>query len=114
MIKEWGWEKKDKKYLKAAQTLEKFSPQDLAQVEPATIFLLANQNKKYACVIEQLLDMSNITQEKVRELIKQQRKPKPIKPEKPSIWRCTKKGGRYCQVPPIHEEEIGVVSIRFG
>ncbi|MEO1431745.1 MAG: hypothetical protein AAFV71_22340 [Cyanobacteria bacterium J06633_8] len=113
LIKEWGWEKEDKKYLKVAQTFKKFSPQDLAQIEPATIFLLANQNKKYAPVIEQILDIGNITQEKVRELIKQQRKPKPIKPEKPSIWRCTKNGGRYCQVPPIHEEETGVALQRM-
>lgn len=108
LIKEWGWEKEDKKYLKVAQTFEKFSPQDLAQIEPATIFLLANQNKKYASVIEQLLDIGSITQEKVRELIKQQRKPKPFLPEKPSIWRRTKNGGRYCQVPPIQDEATGV------
>ncbi|MDY6902378.1 MAG: hypothetical protein SWZ49_30560, partial [Cyanobacteriota bacterium] len=109
LIKEWGWEKEDKKYLKVAQTFKKFSPSDLAEIEPNTLFLLSNQSKKYAPVIEQLLDIGSITQKKVRELIKKQRKPKPIKPEKPSIWRRTKNGGRYCQVPPIHDQETGVI-----
>lgn len=113
LIKEWGWEKEDKKYLKLAQTFEKFSPSDLAGIEPNTLFLLSNQSKKYAAVIEQLLDIGSITQSKVRELIKQQRKPKPIKVEKPSIWRRTKNGGRYCQVPPIHDETAGVVLQRM-
>ncbi len=108
LIKEWGWEKEDKKYLKVAKTFEKFSPMDLAEIEPNTLLLLSNQSKKYAPVVNQLLDIGFITQEKVRELIKKQRKPKPIKPEKPSIWRRTKNGGRYCQVPPIHDETTGV------
>lgn len=108
LIKEWGWQKEDKKYLKLARTFEKFSPSDLAEIEPNTLFVLSNQSKKYAPVIEQILDIGCITQEKVRELINQQRKPKPIKPEKSSIWRRTKNGGRYCQVPPIHDETTGV------
>ncbi len=108
LIKEWGWQKEDKKYLKLARTFEKFSPSDLAEIEPNTLFMLSNQSKKYAPVIEQILDIGYITQEKVRELINQQRKPKPIKPEKSSIWRRTKNGGRYCQVPPIHDETTGV------
>lgn len=107
LIKEWGWEKEDKKYLKVAQTFKKFSPSDLADIEPNTLFLLSNQSKKYALVVEKLLDMSSITQKKVRELIKKQRKPKPIKVEKPSIWRRTKNGLRYCQVPPIHDQAVG-------
>ena len=113
LIKKWGWHKEDKKYLKVARTFEKFSPSDLAEIEPNTLFLLSNQSKKYAPVIEQILDIGCITQEKVRELIKQQRKPKPIKPEKPSIWRRTKNGGRYCQVPPIHDEMTGVALQRM-
>ncbi|MGB6299823.1 MAG: hypothetical protein WBF90_27110 [Rivularia sp. (in: cyanobacteria)] len=113
LIREWGWEKEDKKYLKVAQTFKKFSPSDLAEIEPNTLLLLSNQSKKYAAVIEQLLDMSYITQAKVRELIKLSRKPKPIKLEKPSIWRRTKNAGRYCQVPPIHDETTGVILQRM-
>ncbi|MEL6461681.1 MAG: hypothetical protein AAFQ91_26200 [Cyanobacteria bacterium J06621_15] len=109
LIKEWGWENEDKKYLKVNQTFKKFSPQDLAQVEPATIFCLANQNKKYAPVIEELLDISHITQQTVRELMKQQRKPKPFLPEKPTIWRQTRDGRRYWQPGPNYDQETGVI-----
>ncbi|MEB3218570.1 MAG: hypothetical protein VKN72_20365 [Nostocales cyanobacterium 94392] len=113
LLREWGWEKEDKKYLKVAQTFEKFSPLDLAEIEPDTLFLLSKQNKKYANVIEQLLDISYITQEKVRELIKLSRKPKTTKVEKPTIWRRDKNGKRYCQVPPIDDEETGVALQRM-
>ncbi len=41
LIKEWGWEKEDKKYIQVAKTFEKFSPMDLAEIEPSTIFLLS-------------------------------------------------------------------------
>ncbi|MEO1376259.1 MAG: hypothetical protein AAFW70_18515 [Cyanobacteria bacterium J06635_10] len=109
LIKDWGWEKEDKKYLKVAQTFEKFSPQDLAKVEPSTIFRLANQNKKYAPVIDRLLDISYITQQTVRELMKQQRKPKPFKKEKPSIWRQAKDGRRYWQPGSNYDQEAGVI-----
>ncbi|MEL6166200.1 MAG: hypothetical protein AAFR37_21460, partial [Cyanobacteria bacterium J06628_3] len=109
LIKEWGWEKEDKMYLKVAQTFKKFLPQDLAQVEPATIFRLANQNKKYAPVIEKLLDITYITQQVVRELMKQQRKPKPFKKEKPSIWRQARDGRRYWQPGPNYDQETGVI-----
>ena len=113
LISYWGWENEDKKYLKVAKTFKKFSPQDLAQVEPATIFCLANQNKKYAPVIEKLLDRRYITQQTVRELMKQERKPKPFLPEKPTIWRQAKDGRRYCQIPPIHDQETGVILQRM-
>ncbi|NJN10825.1 MAG: hypothetical protein HC815_23670 [Richelia sp. RM1_1_1] len=108
LLREWGWEKEDKKYLKVAQTFEKFSPLDLAEIEPDTLFGLSKQSKKYTSVIEQLLDMGSITQEKVRKLIKAQRKPRTSKPEKPTIWRRNKNGKRYCQVPPIDDETTGV------
>ncbi|MEM6399171.1 MAG: hypothetical protein AAF757_02905, partial [Cyanobacteria bacterium P01_D01_bin.116] len=113
LISYWGWENEDKKYLKVNQTFKKFSPQDLAQVEPATIFCLANQNKKYAPVIEKLLDISHITQQTVRELMKQQRKPKPFLPEKPTIWRQTRDGRRYWQPGPNYDQETGVVLQRL-
>ncbi len=104
LLSEQGWKGEEKKYLKIAAAFDKFSPQELAQIEPATIFLLANNNKKYQPVLEQLLDLPEITQSQLRELIKQQRQPKKFKQEKPSIWRRTKNGRRYCQIPPIHEE----------
>lgn len=113
LLREWGWEKEDKKYLKVAQTFEKFSPLDLAEIEPDTLFLLSKQNKKYASVIKQLLDIGCITQEKVRQLIKLSRKPKTSKPKKPSIWRRDHNGLRYCQIPPIDDQNTGVALQRM-
>jgi len=108
-LKKSGWKGEEKKYLKIATAFSKFSPEDLAQIEPATIFQLANESKKYQEILEQLLDLPEITQAELRKLIKQHQ-PKPAKVEKPSIWRRTKNGGRYCQIPPIHEdsEQTGV------
>ncbi|MBR8833262.1 MAG: hypothetical protein DSM106950_04250 [Stigonema ocellatum SAG 48.90 = DSM 106950] len=101
-----GWKGEEKKYLKLAAAFQKFSPEDLAEIEPRTIYQLAENSKKYQLVIDRLLDLTDITQEAVRQLITQERKPRRIpKPEKPSIWRRTNNGGRYCQIPPIHEPD---------
>ena len=104
-LAKYGWKGEEKRYLKIAKVFEKFSPQDLSQIEPATIFLLANESKKYQAIFEQLLDLPEITQNRLRELIQEQQKTKQPKPEKPSIWRRTSNGRRYCQIPPIHEED---------
>ncbi|MBW4565875.1 MAG: hypothetical protein KME32_33290 [Mojavia pulchra JT2-VF2] len=100
-----GWRGEEKRYLKIAAVFGQFSPQDLAQLEPLTVYQLANNSNKYKPVIDALLDLSTITQEAVRSLVKEKRTPKEPKPEKPSIWRRTKNGGRYCQIPAIHEED---------
>jgi hypothetical protein len=108
LLQRWGWKSKEEKlYLKVAATFEQFSPENLIQVEPATIFQLARSSKKYQSVLDALLKLPQITQEKVRSLIEQCRAPKQPKSEKPSIWRQTTNGGRYCQIPPIHEQETG-------
>jgi hypothetical protein len=99
----YGFSGEEKKYLKVAVAFEKFSPDNLAPIEPATIFQLAQNSNKYQPVLDQLLDLAEISQTAVRELIKKHRTPKQPKPQKPSIWRRTKNGGRYCQIPPIHE-----------
>lgn len=104
IIKEQGWKGEDKKYLKVAKTFEKFEPAALRHIEPDTIFLLAKSNKKYQPVIEQMQYAEELDQAAVRELIKKHRKPKPFKPS-PCIWRATPKGERYCQVPPIWEDD---------
>lgn len=110
-----GWRGEEKKYLKIADAFGKFSPQDFAQVEPRTIYQLAENSKKYQQVIERLLDFSEITQEGVRTLIKKQRTPRKARTEKPSIWRRVKNGRRYCQIPPIHEasEQTGITLQRM-
>ena len=41
--------------------------------------------------------------------MKQQRKPKPFLPEKPTIWRRTKDGRRYWQPGPNYDQEMGVI-----
>lgn len=94
-----------KKYLKLAAAFQKFSPQDLAQIEPRTIYQLAENSKKYQPIIDQLWDLAEVSQKTVRQLVKKQRQPRKQKSEKPSIWRRTKNGKRYCQIPPIHEED---------
>ncbi|MBW4646121.1 MAG: hypothetical protein KME23_24535 [Goleter apudmare HA4340-LM2] len=107
MLIDLGWRGEEKRYLKIAAVFGQFSPQDLAQIEPLTIYQLANNNQKYQSVIDALLDLSNITQEAVRSLVNEKRaaKEKEPKPQKPSIWRRTKNGSRYCQIPAIHEED---------
>jgi hypothetical protein len=105
LLLEQGWKGEEKKYLQLAAAFQKFSPEDLAQIEPRTIYQLAESANKYQLVIDRLLDLTAITQDAVRKLITQERKPKTLKQEKPSIWRRTKNGGRYCQIPPIHEQD---------
>ncbi|BAZ08856.1 hypothetical protein NIES4071_06620 [Calothrix sp. NIES-4071] len=108
-------EGEDKKYVKVGKTFVGFDPLDLALVEPDTIFLLAKNNKKYQPVIEQLKNETNITQKRVRELIKLSRKPKKQETsddnssdttkENVSVWRRNISGKRYCQIGSIHEED---------
>lgn len=105
LLVEQGWKGEEKKYLKIAAAFQKFSPQELAQIEPSTVYQLAQNSNKYKQVIDRLLDLTAITQEAVRSLIREQHTPREQKPEKPSIWRRTKNGARYCQIPPIHETD---------
>ncbi|MDF5727095.1 MAG: hypothetical protein PUP92_03440 [Rhizonema sp. PD38] len=105
LLHELGFSGEEKKYLKVAATFQKFSPEDLTQIEPRTIYQLAENSKKYQSVIDRLLDLTVVTQEAVRELIILERKPRVPKPDKPSIWRRMNNGRRYCQIPPIHEQD---------
>ena len=111
LLNDLGWKGEEKKYLKVAAAFENFSPQELAGVEPATIFRLANNPKKYQPVIDELLDLPEITQAAVRDLIAAHRTVQEPSSLEPSIWRRTKNGARYCQIPPIHEqdEQTGVI-----
>lgn len=47
--------------------------------------------------------------------MQKQRTPRAATPNKPSIWRRLKNGGRYCQIPPIHEasEQTGTTLQRM-
>jgi hypothetical protein len=105
IVREQGWKNEHKKYLKVAATFKNFDPAVLRHIEPDTIFLLAKNNKKYQPVIQQLQRTAEaIDQATVRELIKKHRKSKPFKSE-PTIWRATRTGEKYCQVPPIWEDD---------
>ncbi|MBR8834616.1 MAG: hypothetical protein DSM106950_11400 [Stigonema ocellatum SAG 48.90 = DSM 106950] len=99
-----GWKGEEKKYLKVANAFKEFSPEKLASIEPATIFRLANNPNKYKPVIDELQKLTEINQATVRELIATVCPPPEPKEEALSIWRRTKDGRRYCQIPPIHED----------
>jgi hypothetical protein len=95
--------------VRITQAFANFEPHELAQVEPRTIFQLAENPKKYATVFFALAQLPQITQDAVRNLIQQCRTPRqPKQEEKPSIWLRTADGSRVCQIPPIHEQETGV------
>ncbi|MUG92266.1 hypothetical protein F7734_07270 [Scytonema sp. UIC 10036] len=107
LLKQYGWKNEDRKYLRVALVFKHFAARDLAKIEPSTLFRLANNPKKYQSIIDQLLAAPEINQQTVRDLIAKQRQPREPEPEQeqPSIWRRTKNGARYCQIPPIHETD---------
>jgi hypothetical protein len=105
LLELYGWKGEEKKYLRIATAFKNFTPEELAGIEPTTIFRLANNLKKYQVVIDELKNLPSITQEAVRALMEKARADsEPKEEEKPSIWRRTRDGRRYCQIPPIHEE----------
>ncbi len=109
LLRNYKWEHEDKVYLKIAEIFHQFCHADLAAIEPNTLFILAKHHKKYAAVINELLSSGEINNETVRRLIEKHRKPSMSKEDKASIWRRTPQGGRYVQIPPIHNENTGVV-----
>ncbi len=115
LVAKQGWDGEDKKYLKIATAFSNFSAEDLAAVEPDTLFLLAKHQKKYQRVIDKMMDSVQINQALVRSLMEEERKRQRLerlpKSQKPSIWRRTPDAGRYCQIPPIHEvdDQTGMI-----
>ncbi|MBD2354799.1 hypothetical protein H6G41_09195 [Tolypothrix sp. FACHB-123] len=102
-----GWSLKESTlYLKVAGTFSSFSPDDLQEIEPHTIFDLAKHAKKYRQVIENLKDCGQITQKKVREFIAAHRTPKKPKPDKPTIWKAGRDGKPVCRIPDIMEDDM--------
>jgi hypothetical protein len=115
LLKSHGWKQEEKKYLRVATAFTDFTPEQLAAIEPSTIFYLANNRKKYQPVIDELKNLTQITQETVRALIEKHRsvKPKQESEEKPTIWKIGRDGKRYCQIPAIYDEEVGVAIQRM-
>lgn len=102
-----GWSLPDSKvYLKIADTFSSFSPDELQEIEPHTIFDLAKHAKKYRHVIENLKDCGQITQEKVREFIAAHRTPKKPKPSHETIWKTGRDGKPICRIPDIIEDDM--------
>ncbi|PAX57124.1 hypothetical protein [Brunnivagina elsteri] len=106
MLAAIGWSHGESRiYLKVADTFERFSPDELKDVEPNTILVLAKHQNKYRQVIEKLLDCGRITQEIVRDLIASVCKPQTPKSDKLSIWKTARDGKPVCRIPDIMEED---------
>lgn len=104
-----GWKREAKRYLDICKTFRGFLPEELAQVEPHTIFRIAGNLDKYKFVITQIAILGQITQDAVRGFMKQCRKPRVAKTqEESSIWRTAPDGGRVFQAPPMYDEVTGV------
>lgn len=114
-----GWNKgsfEEKRALKIGQYFQDFvnCPQQLAPI-PVTI-LLKLCSKEYRPVIDLITNYppGGLTCEIVlllieerKALIKAQKEEqlKPKQDEKPNIWRKAPSGARYCQFPPVWEED---------
>lgn len=114
LLSKIGWKGEQKRYLKLADAFKDYEAHELALIEPRTIFQIAGNIKKYQSVITQLSTLPKITQDAVRGLIANCRKPRQSKQEeKASIWRPIPEGGRYAQIPPIHEtDELTGITIQ--
>jgi hypothetical protein len=110
LLSKLGWENEEKAYLKIQAAFNSFTPYDLAQVEPRTIFQIALNFKKYESVIPQMKALPQITQDKVRGFMKQCHKPRAKKEEEaPTIWRMMPDGKRACVIAPIYNQTAGVM-----
>lgn len=128
VVAAFDWKDEVKRYLKISKAFKGFTPHQLAQIEPRTIFQIAENLKKYQSVITQMSTLAQITQEKVRDLIKLCYEPRAKKKEEvpsefsekplpeptpssnsPSIWRWAPDGKRVCQIGPIYNESVGVM-----
>jgi hypothetical protein len=110
LLKKLNWEGEEKRYLKIAAAFSNFTPQQLVQVEPRTIFQIAENLKKYHSVITKIATLAQITQDAVRGFMKQCRKPKAKKEEEaPTIWRMALDGKRVCQIGAIYNQSVGVM-----
>lgn len=112
LLSKLNWNGEEKRYLKVDKAFAGFTPEELAQVEPRTIFQLAENFKRYQSVFTQLATLPQITQDIVRRLMKGCSKPKATTTkvdEKPTIWRTAPDTGRFFQPPPMYDEATGVI-----
>ncbi|GJD17525.1 hypothetical protein RIVM261_024810 [Rivularia sp. IAM M-261] len=138
LLSQLNWEGEEKAYLKVKAAFDTFTPYELAQVEPRTIFQIALNFKKYQSVIPQMKGVPQITQDLVRSFMKNCYKARAKREEQeeqvPSIWlrmphrgSVTGKGNdfisyyqflsgflvgdnkRACQIGPIYNQFVGVM-----
>jgi hypothetical protein len=110
LLSQLGWENEEKAYLKIKAAFSGFTPYELAQVEPRTIFLIALNFKKYQSVIPQMRALPQITQDKVRCFMKQCHKPRAKKEsEEATIWRMMPDGLRAFEIGTIYNQSLGVI-----
>ncbi|KYC34581.1 hypothetical protein WA1_51250 [Scytonema hofmannii PCC 7110] len=118
LLDTYGWDKgtaEERRALKIAENFQEFAtcPQHLAPI-PVTI-LLKLCSKTYQPIISQLQDypIGGLTCDRVLELIEERKalllaskqRLQESESEKPSVWRRTPKGDRYCQFPPMWEDD---------
>ncbi|MEI2577343.1 hypothetical protein [Scytonema sp. PRP1] len=118
LLNTYSWDKGSAEEIRALKIGENFQefaccPQHLAPI-PVTI-LLKLCSEKYKPIINQLQDypIGGLTCEVVLELIEERKALLKAEKEtsqnsfeeKPSIWRRTLKGERFCQFPPQWEED---------
>lgn len=113
LLSQLGWEGEEKTYLKVNVAFDTFTPYELAQVEPRTIFQIALNFKKYQSVIPQMKGLPQITQDLVRGFMKNCYKPRAKREEQeeqvPSIWLRMPDNKRACQIGPIYNQFVGVM-----
>lgn len=106
-----GWKREAKRYLDIKKAFGGFLPEQLAQIEPHTIFRIAGNLNKYQSVITKIATAAQITQDVVRGFMQQCRKPRVAKTEEKeaSVWRTAPDSGRVFQAPPMYDEVTGVI-----
>ena len=113
LLSQLNWEGEEKAYLKVKAAFDTFTPYELAQVEPRTIFQIALNFKKYQSVIPQMKGVAQITQDLVRSFMKNCYKARAKREEQeeqvPSIWLRMPDNKRACQIGPIYNQFVGVM-----
>lgn len=109
LINKLGWNREEKRYLKVDEAFGSFLPEQLAAVEPRTIFQIAENLKKYQSVITKISTLTQITQNAVRGYMQQCRKQRAAKTEKESnIWKKAPGGGRFFEIS-MFDDSTGVI-----
>jgi hypothetical protein len=107
LLKGYGMVRREAtKFIKLAGVSSSFVPSDLAKLGTMMFSLLT---PRYGQLWDEMQDETELTQDLVEGLKKQMFPTKKREKNEPSIWRQPPGGGtRYCQIPPIHDQDTGV------